>query len=763
VKQVPSLNPVLLSGEVYELRVLKTRQGTASGYFNDPALLYKAAAELDGKVPGLYFTLNPVNPALLARAKNRIQFHAKATTSDVDIVRRSWLLIDCDAIRPAEISSSDAEHQAALDRAESVASWLSEQGWPEPVKAGSGNGAHLLYRIDLPNDQHSTAMIKAVLEVLALKFNDAIVMIDTGVFNAARITKLYGTMAGKGDSTDDRPHRRSAILSCPDPIRVVQVEQLQALAVLRPVEPPRVHNGAYQNGIDARAFLQRYGIQVSREKPWQNGATVFELEKCPFNPEHQRSSSIIQFATGAIAFRCFHNSCQPHRWQDLREKLEPGRTSTWNVNHPVLSQPALVLTPASGVRPTKVLWALNRRIPLRAVTVVAGRPGLGKSTAVGDWAAQWSCGTLDGDLYGRPSAVVIASAEDSKETTIVPRLMAAKADLSLIHFPAIARSGLDGGLLIPEDLRTLESAMQATGSRILVIDPLMAHLPGTINSHRDQDIRRALAPLAEFADALQAAVIVVVHLNKDHTKEALDRVGGSTGIVAAARSVLIVARDPEEPDGVARLCAHLKCNLGVEQPTLRFNLESRRVLVGSEQIDTSGVVWLGEVEGLRADDLLAAPDRSQRQERLDATGWLREALSDGERPADLLYKEGEQMGFSRNVLWKAKGHLHVKARKAGFGATGGWYWRLPETDGPISPGTANLRHTNQPKPATEPNISLRSSSANLSDLSAPKIVSKILGDDLKDLRHISTTYNNTTPKIFTRADIGAPEEVDLAD
>ena len=128
-------NPLFLPDHVYELRVPKTRQGTVSGYFDDLKALYRAAQELDGKVPGLYVTMNPTNPALLARAKNRIQLHAKVTTSDTDILRRVWLLIDCDPVRPADISSNESEHQAALERCHTIAHWLTSLGWPEPVTA----------------------------------------------------------------------------------------------------------------------------------------------------------------------------------------------------------------------------------------------------------------------------------------------------------------------------------------------------------------------------------------------------------------------------------------------------------------------------------------------------------------------------------------------------------------------------------------------------------------------------------------------------
>jgi hypothetical protein len=209
---IPTQNPILLPDEVYECRILGTCHGTISGYFDAAEKIYAAAAAWDGKAMGIYATLNPVNPALLARATNRLIPRAKVTTSDTDILRREWLLIDCDPVRPAGISATDAVHATAIRRAESIAAWLAEQDFPDPVLADSGNGTHLLYRVALANTSESTQLVKTILEVVALRFDDAVVKIDTSVFNAARLTKLYGTIAAKGDSTVERPHRRSGML-----------------------------------------------------------------------------------------------------------------------------------------------------------------------------------------------------------------------------------------------------------------------------------------------------------------------------------------------------------------------------------------------------------------------------------------------------------------------------------------------------------------------------------------------------------------------
>src|SRR5438552_1828195 len=119
-----ALRCILTPGQVTELRVLNTPRGTVSGYFNDIDKLATAAGQWSGKAPGVYATLNPVNPALLARASNRLLEYAKHTTSDSDIVQRRWLPLDFDPVRPAGISSTDAEHEAALARARECVAWL---------------------------------------------------------------------------------------------------------------------------------------------------------------------------------------------------------------------------------------------------------------------------------------------------------------------------------------------------------------------------------------------------------------------------------------------------------------------------------------------------------------------------------------------------------------------------------------------------------------------------------------------------------------
>ena len=144
--------------------------------------------------------------------------------------------------------------------------------------------------------------------------------------------------------------------------------------------------------------------------------------------------------------------------------------------------------------------------------------------------------------------MVMSSAEDPLPQVVVPRLHAADAVLDRIKFVAINRDGFQMPPLLPADLATVRERMEQVQARLLVFDPLMAHLGAQVNSWKDQEIRAALSPLQRLAEETGAAVVVVAHLNKGQSSDPLQRLGGSIGLPAAARSVLLLARDPDDPD-----------------------------------------------------------------------------------------------------------------------------------------------------------------------------------------------------------------------
>ena len=325
-----ALDLLVERGQVAEIRGLHTKRATMSGYFDDLDKMAQAAASLSGKAAGVYITLNPLDPDLLARAVNRVKDYARETTADRDILNRRWLPFDFDAVRPAGISSTDAEHEAALDRARACRRWLTEQGWPEPIFADSGNGAHLLYRVELPTDDDR--VVELCLKALAAQFDDAAVVVDVGNYNPARIWKVYGTLVAKGDSVPERPHRMARIVEGEAlvPISEDRLNELAATAP-EPAVPPKSTTTNTGKGrgepFDIDQWIVAHGLSVARTKPWGAGRRML-LDECPFNPDHSGGDAVItQAGDGKIGFKCHHNSCEGTGWREVREHLEPGAYS----------------------------------------------------------------------------------------------------------------------------------------------------------------------------------------------------------------------------------------------------------------------------------------------------------------------------------------------------------------------------------------------------------------------------------------------------
>ena len=318
------------SGDVFEVRVLDAvtadwmRPHMESGYFDYEHI--PDAADAIGKLRsyrGAYATVNPVNPDLLARACNRIRSITKEpTTADSDIAERRWLLVDCDPKRATGISSTDAEHDAALSMACKIRDGLAASGWPTPILQDSGNGMQMMYRISLPAVDNE--LVKHCIAGIATAGDDA-VNIDTTVHNPARIWRIPGTMNCKGDNVPSRPHRMAKILSVPDEIELVSPEQMECATSWEKTEI--VTNEEYTevvSSFDLDNWIVRFCPELGQPKDWKGGRKwVFPV--CPFNENHRnRSAVLIQEPSGAIAFKCHHDGCAGNDWKKLRVLKEPG-------------------------------------------------------------------------------------------------------------------------------------------------------------------------------------------------------------------------------------------------------------------------------------------------------------------------------------------------------------------------------------------------------------------------------------------------------
>jgi putative DNA primase/helicase len=338
-------------------------------------------------------------------------------------------------------------------------------------------------------------------------------------------------------------------------------------------------------------------------------------------------------------------------------------------------RPGPVLTRLADVRPESVEFLWQGRLALGKLNLVDGDPGLGKSTLLLDVGARVSTGRdmPDGSPGIGRAGVVIQSAEDGLADTIRPRLEAAGADLSRIVALEI---GDEAGLrpaFIPDDLDHVEAAIRKTRARLWIVDPLMAYLGAEVNSYRDQDVRRALARITAIAERTGVCAVLIRHLTKAMGGSALYRGGGSIGIIGAARSGLLVARDPDDESGARRILAVTKSNLGPEAPSLSFTVESASI---GDGISTSRIAW-GETSAHTATGLLAPPvDDEQRSASDEAAALLRDLLASGPVPAKAVQAAVHDAGIAWRTVERVKVRLGIKSVRPG-GFTGPWSWALP--------------------------------------------------------------------------------------
>ncbi len=328
----------------------------------------------------VYATLNPSNQIALSYGLINWQSSTQAT-GDSDITRRINLLVDIDPTRPANTSATDDEVAAARTTANSVLGWLTEAGWPSPLVAGlSGNGCHIIYRINLPNDDEAERLVKSVLHAMDYRWSDGKCRVDTSVYNASRISKLYGTWVRKGAHSIQRPHRLSTTLHVDDQAATVNRGMLQLIADRVPPDYRRWWNlrheqdktgrcitfdtvlteadKAYLNSTPkpAKPYTPTTGACMPKEPfsidRWLAGHGVEVLSRCddmiyvrcPWSEEHTsgetaREAAIMVQPGGALAYKCFHAHCEMRGWQEFRAHYDPDYSARINGVTTATSQP----------------------------------------------------------------------------------------------------------------------------------------------------------------------------------------------------------------------------------------------------------------------------------------------------------------------------------------------------------------------------------------------------------------------------------------
>jgi putative DNA primase/helicase len=353
---------------------------------------------------------------------------------------------------------------------------------------------------------------------------------------------------------------------------------------------------------------------------------------------------------------------------------------------------------ASDVTPKRVdaIWKDAKggiRLARGEHTVAAGEPGLGKSQIVIAMAAAittggyWPCGEGRAPL----GSVVILAAEDSIEHTIVPRLIAAGADLKRVHFvqAAVTEDGKGRRTFnFQADLAKLKLLVKDTpDAELVIIDPVTAYL-GKIDSHKNTEVRGVLAPLGELAQECNVAIASVTHFTKgtgSASTKAIDRIIGSVAFIAAPRIGFTVIADPDDPN--RRLFLHVKNNISRPPQGLAFRLE-QRVVASDEKGDfvASCIAWEGEPVEKTADEALHADGNKEQTAKVDAVEFLTDVLANGpvkvadierEARAACLLGADQIIGQSKPFR-SARKELGIVSYQPKGQKAGGWFWALPE-------------------------------------------------------------------------------------
>jgi hypothetical protein len=330
------------------------------------------------------------------------------------------------------------------------------------------------------------------------------------------------------------------------------------------------------------------------------------------------------------------------------------------------------LIPLADVKPSSPSWLFPDLIPMGTITVLSGDPGQSKSTLMLDLAARITTGRPMpfAQETQPPAGVVLLQAEDDVGT-VKQNLKAAGADEQRV-FVYVRERFSTQPLLLPADLPLIAQAVDEVQARLVVIDPLAAFLGEQVTS--DAGARRVLGPLAVFAERKNLAVVIVRHLTKQGSRNPVYRAAGSIGVIAIARSGLLVGKDPHSDCPHQHVLAQTKGNLATAK-----SLVYRTVL----RAGGIAVEWVGESEcGAHEISSYSEGDPSALRE---AAYFLFSILESGPMHATEVFQRAGQNRIAIRTLRRAKTMLHVRSWKKGSGWCSRWYWELPKDENLLQP------------------------------------------------------------------------------
>lgn len=674
-----------------EVRAFPKKNQAYSGYYREREKLLNDVKKYSHLT--WYIVMNQIDEACYSRSQcERIEGpYVTTTTGNADITRLRWLLIDVDPERTTGVSATDDEKAEALELIVKLQDYLKESGFPDAVFCDSGNGFHLLYKIDLPPEESKT--IEQFLKVLDSIFSNEKAKVDTAVFNPSRVTKLYGTTAIKGSNTKERPHRESKILTIPKTVETVPVELIKSITTLYDDIVPDTkteQSRSYYTGFDIERFLSENKIQIQSDSyvPAYR-ARKFVLSECVFDNSHKAPDAcILQFDSGAICYRCLHDSCRDKHWQDVRVRFEPNvynrqekkkapQSNSWG-KYGIKNKEVSSTSPdRSFLSAFKTLdqfeeqeaeWLIDGWLAKGQINTEASEGGVGKTTIDCDIAAAISSGRrcfLDPPSYQRePQQVLFLSAEDSVRKKLKKKLRLAGANMKNIIAPDFSND--EDGLLQRLKFGSPEMAELIVTFKpaLAIFDPIQGFLPKDVNMGSRNQMRDCLAPLISLGEKTGTTFLIVCHTNKRKNASGRDRLADSADLWDISRSVIMMGFTNQKN---VRYCSHEKCNYGELQETKLFSINA------DGQIISEGTTWKRD-----RDFVQESESNLSKASREGCKEWVISRLTSagGVMAIKQLDDDANKEGFSSRTLRRAKDELkeaeEIRYRQSGWGKEKTW-------------------------------------------------------------------------------------------
>lgn len=581
--------------ELFEIRILGDR--TWSGYFYDIETAIEALKPFDNA--NIYYSINEVKKACASRDQFNCFKQVKGTaTSKQDIEHRWWLPIDVDCERPSGVSSTNEEKAKAHKKAQDVFVFLRNNGFSTPVVCDSSSGYHILYPIDMNNTHESEDAIKAFLEILGHNFTDENIKIDTVLHDSNRILRLPGSYGRKGRSSDERPHRLAKILSIPKDINRMGIEQIKsfnakyAIKIEQPQRRQYNGYGGVQEQFNLREFIHKNGIEITKEVPISGGGTKYILAECPFDSQHKApDSALFELPSGAIAFKCYHNSCSQHDWRAVRLHFDPHAYDHENESRlqpqyrqyipavpqkpkytikdeiPELGEKWLSMSSIKKTDLTKLEkvktgnYELDRKIGgiyMSEVTVLSGSNSSGKSSWLNSLilniiqqdykVALWS-GELRADILKSWIQMVAAGSNNLRPSQFdqgryyVPDNIGERIDTWLDGKFYLYNNAY--GTKAEQILHDMEILLKA-GIKVFILDNLMTLDVNLFDGDKNNKQKELILRIKDFAMKNMVHIILVAHPRKSMAFLRKNDISGTADISNAVDNVFIMHRTNED-------------------------------------------------------------------------------------------------------------------------------------------------------------------------------------------------------------------------